>query len=149
MKVDFSNAITFLTEDELNSAYTEASQAQKTLEEKLKDSFKSVVEGIGDVNKAVGEIKGLASDVGSLKNVLTNVKTKVIMGEVILGNIIREFLTAGQFDENVATKKGSTERVEFAIKLPGTKDDVIYLPVDSKFPYEALLSRNPQKRPNR
>lgn len=110
---------------------------QKTLEEKLRDSFKSVIDGIGSVNQAVGEIKGLATDVGSLKNVLTNVKTKGIMGEVILGNIIREFLTAGQFVENVATKRGSTERVEFAIILPGTKDDKIYLPVDSKFPYDA------------
>lgn len=121
--------------EKINESVNE--KLQKTLEEKLKDSFKSVVEGIGDVNKAVGEIKGLATDVGSLKNVLTNVKTKGIMGEVILGNIIREFLTAGQFEENVATKKGSTERVEFAIKLPGTKDDTIFLPVDSKFPYES------------
>jgi len=121
--------------DKINETVNE--KLQKTLEEKLKDSFKGVIEGIGDVNKAVGEIKGLATDVGSLKNVLTNVKTKGIMGEVILGNIIREFLTAGQFEENVATKKGSTERVEFAIKLPGTKDDTIWLPVDSKFPYES------------
>ena len=121
--------------EKINESVNE--KLQKTLEEKLKDSFKSVVEGIGDVNKAVGEIKGIASDVGSLKNVLTNVKTKGILGEVILGNIIREFLTAGQFEENVATKKGSTERVEFAIKLPGTKDETIWLPIDSKFPYES------------
>ena len=121
--------------DKINESVNE--KLQKTLEEKLKDSFKSVVEGIGDVNKAVGEIKGLATDVGSLKSVLTNVKTKGIMGEVILGNIIREFLTAGQYEENVATKVGSSERVEFAIKLPGQKDDTIYLPVDSKFPYES------------
>ena len=121
--------------EKINESVNE--KLQKTLEEKLKDSFKSVVEGIGDVNKAVGEIKGLATDVGSLKNILTNVKTKGIMGEVILGNIIREFLTAGQYEENVATKAGSTERVEFAIKLPGQKDDTIYLPVDSKFPYES------------
>lgn len=121
--------------DKINESVNE--KLQKTLEEKLRDSFKSVVEGIGDVNKAVGEIKGLATDVGSLKNVLTNVKTKGIMGEVILGNIIREFLTAGQFEENIVTKVGSKERVEFAIKLPGTKDDTIFLPVDSKFPYEA------------
>ena len=121
--------------EKINDSVNE--KLQKTLEEKLKDSFKSVVEGIGDVNKAVGEIKGLATDVGSLKNVLTNVKTKGIMGEVILGNIIREFLTAGQYEENVATKAGSSERVEFAIKLPGQKDDTIYLPVDSKFPYES------------
>ncbi len=121
--------------DQINKSVNE--KLQKTLEDKLKDSFKSVIEGIGSVNQAVGEIKGLATDVGSLKNVLTNVKTKGILGEVILGNIIREFLTAGQFEENVVTKKGSTERVEFAIKLPGTKDETIYLPVDSKFPYES------------
>ncbi len=121
--------------DRINQSVNE--KLQKTLEEKLNDSFKSVVQGIGDVNKAVGEIKGIATDVGSLKNVLTNVKTKGIMGEVILGNIIKEFLTAGQYEENVATKKGSSERVEFAIVLPGTKDSKIYLPVDSKFPYES------------
>lgn len=121
--------------DAINSSVNE--KLQKTLEDKLKDSFKSVIEGIGYVNQAVGEIKGLASDVGSLKNVLTNVKTKGIMGEVILGNIIKEFLTPGQYAENIATKKGSNERVEFAIILPGTKDDKIYLPVDSKFPYES------------
>lgn len=121
--------------EKINDSVNE--KLQKTLEEKLKDSFKSVVEGIGGVNKAIGEIKGLASDVGSLKNVLTNVKTKGIMGEVILGNIIREFLTSGQFLENVATKKNSNERVEFAIKLPGAKDEEVLLPVDSKFPYEA------------
>lgn len=121
--------------DKINQSVNE--QLQKTLEEKLKDSFKSVVEGIGDVNKAVGEIKGLATDVGSLKNALTNVKTKGIMGEVILGNIIKDFLTVGQYEENVATKIGSNERVEFAIKLPGQKDGTIYLPVDSKFPYES------------
>ena len=121
--------------DQINKSVNE--KLEKTLEDKLKDSFKSVIEGIGSVNQAVGEIKGLASDVGSLKNVLTNVKTKGILGEVILGNIIKECLTAGQYEENVATKKNSTERVEFAIKLPGTKDDMIYLPIDSKFPYEA------------
>lgn len=121
--------------EKINESVNE--KLQKTLEEKLKDSFKSVVEGIGDVNKAVGEIKGLATDVGSLKNVLTNVKTKGILGEVILGNIIKEFLTAGQYEENVVTKAGSSERVEFAIKLPGKKDENIYLPVDSKFPYES------------
>lgn len=120
--------------DKINSSVNE--KLQKTIEDKLNDSFKSVVEGIGDVNKAVGEIKGLATDVGSLKNVLTNVKTKGIMGEVILGNIIREFLAAGQYEENVVTKVGSTERVEFAIKLPGSKDETVFLPVDSKFPYE-------------
>ena len=121
--------------DKINESVND--KLQKTLEDKLKDSFKSVVEGIGDVNKAVGEIKGLATDVGTLKSVLTNVKTKGIMGEVILGNTIKEFLTPSQYEENVATKVGSNDRVEFAIKLPGQKDGVIYLPIDSKFPYES------------
>lgn len=120
--------------DKINESVNE--KLQKTLEEQLKNSFESVVQGIGDVNKAVGEIKGLATDVGSLKNVLTNVKTKGIMGEVILGNIIREFLTAEQYEENVATKEGSRDHVEFAIKLPGKQNETVYLPVDSKFPYE-------------
>lgn len=109
---------------------------QKTLEEKLDESFKTVLTNINSVNNAIHEIKGIANDVGSLKNILTNVKTKGIMGEVILGNIIKEFLTCGQYEENVVTKKGSSERVEFAIILPGTKDEHVYLPVDSKFPYE-------------
>ncbi len=121
--------------DKINESVNE--KLQKTLEEKLQNSFNSVIEGFAQVNKAVGEIKGLATDVGSLKNVLTNVKSKGILGEVILGNIIREFLTAGQYEENIATKKDSNERVEFAIKLPGTKNDCIYLPIDSKFPYES------------
>ena len=132
--------------DKINQSVNE--KLQKTLEEKLNDSFKSVIQGIGDVNKAVGEIKGLATDVGSLKNVLTNVKTKGILGEVILGNIISDFLTTAQYEENVVTKAGSTERVEFAIKLPGQKDDTIYLPVDSKFPYEAYSIINESSNPD-
>lgn len=131
--------------DKINESVNE--KLQKTLEEKLKDSFKSVVEGIGDVNKAVGEIKGLASDVGSLKSVLTNVKTKGILGEVILGNIIKEVLTTAQYDENVVTKPGSSERVEFAIKLPGQRGETIYLPVDSKFPYEPYNSIHEASNP--
>lgn len=133
--------------EKINQSVNE--KLQKTLEDKLKDSFKSVIEGIGDVNKAVGEIKGLATDVGSLKNVLTNVKTKGILGEVILGNIISEFLTAGQYEENVVTKPGSLDRVEFAIKLPGQKDETVYLPVDSKFPYEAYSIINESTDPDK
>lgn len=120
--------------EKINASVNE--KLEKTLESKLKDSFENVVKQISNVNVAVGEIRGLASDVGSLKNVLTNVKTKGIVGEVILGNIIREFLTAEQYEENVPTKKGSTERVEFAIRLPGAGEGTLYLPIDSKFPYE-------------
>lgn len=120
--------------EDINKSVNE--KLQKTLEDKLKDSFESVVKSIGSVQESMGEIKNLASDVGSLKNVLTNVKTKGNMGEVILGNIIRDFLPPTQFEENVVTKKSSSERVEFAIKLPGQAEESILLPVDSKFPYE-------------
>ncbi len=110
---------------------------QKTLDERLKTSFENVVSQIGDVNKAIGEIKSIAGDVGSLKNVLTNVKTKGIVGEVILGNIISEILTSDQYEENFATKKGSRDVVEFAIKMPaGNGGEFVYLPIDSKFPLE-------------
>ncbi len=110
---------------------------QKTIDERLKESFENVVSQIGNVNKAIGEIKGIATDVGSLKNVLTNVKTKGIVGEVILGNIIGEILTKEQYEENVATKTGSRDPVEFAIKMPSSDDEYIYLPIDSKFPLES------------
>ena len=116
---------------------TVGEKLEKTLEGRLKQSFDNVIEQIGGVNKAIGEIKGLASDVGSLKSVLTNVKTKGIVGEVILGNIIKEILTVDQYEENVVTKKNSTERVEFAIKMPGSNDEYIYLPIDSKLPLES------------
>ncbi|MBQ8840640.1 MAG: DNA recombination protein RmuC [Clostridia bacterium] len=110
---------------------------QKTLDERLKASFESVVSQIGNVNKAIGEIKNIAGGVDALKNALTNVKAKGIVGEVILGNIITDVLTPSQYDVNVATKKGSEDVVEFAIKMPSNKDgDFTYLPLDSKFPLE-------------
>ena len=120
--------------DKINVTVSE--KLEKTLEGKLKESFDSVVSQIGSVNKAIGEIKGLANDVGSLKTVLTNVKTKGIVGEVILGNIIKDILTVSQYEENVITKVGSSDRVEFAIKMPGQEDEFIYLPIDSKLPLE-------------
>lgn len=110
---------------------------QKTLEEKLNQSFKNVFEQISNLNTTIGQIQTLATDVSSLKNVFANAKTKGIVGEVVLGNLIRDILTESQFDENVATKKGSTDRVEYAIKLPGNGDETIYLPIDSKFPTES------------
>lgn len=107
---------------------------QKTIDERLKESFENVVSQIGNVNKAIGEIKGIATDVGSLKNVLTNVKTKGIVGEVILGNIISEILTTDQYETNIVTKEGTHDPVEFAIKMPAGENDFVYLPIDSKFP---------------
>ncbi|MDY2889101.1 MAG: DNA recombination protein RmuC [Candidatus Caccosoma sp.] len=110
---------------------------QNMLEERLNNSFKNVLEQISGVNKTIGEIKSLASDVSSLKNVFANVKIKGIVGEVILGNLIREILVKGQYEENVKTKKGSNDAVEYAIKMPGNDGNFIYLPVDSKFPTES------------
>ena len=114
---------------------------QKTLEEKMNRSFALVSERLEQVYKGLGEMQTLAVGVGDLKKVLSNVKTRGIVGEIQLGNILEDILTPDQYDTNVATKKGSREVVEFAIKLPARDDGFIYLPIDSKFPgdsYSAL-----------
>ncbi|MGB1384217.1 MAG: DNA recombination protein RmuC [Flavobacteriales bacterium] len=116
---------------------------QDTLEKRLGESFKLVSERLEQVHKGLGEMQSLASGVGDLKKVLTNVKTKGILGEYQLGNIIEQLLPKEQYEENIATRPGSSERVEFAIRMPGISDDSeVWLPIDSKFPltgYEALL----------
>ncbi len=117
--------------NQINSIVQE--KLQKSIDERLKASFESVLSQIGSVNLAIGEIKSIANDVSSLKNVLANVKTKGITGEVLLGSIISEILTPEQYDTNVQTKKGTRDVVEFAIKIP-SENGFIYLPVDSKFP---------------
>lgn len=114
---------------------------QKTLEEKMNKSFSLVNERLEQVYKGLGEMQNLAVGVGDLKKVLSNVKTRGILGEIQLGSILSEILSPEQYDENVATKKGSKNVVEFAIKLPAEDDGLIYLPIDSKFPgttYAAL-----------
>lgn len=107
---------------------------QKTLEEKMNKSFSLVNERLEQVYKGLGEMQSLAVGVGDLKKVLTNVKTRGIMGEIQLGAILREILSTEQFDENISTKKGSKNVVEFAVKLPSDDDSFTYLPIDSKFP---------------
>lgn len=107
---------------------------QKTLEERLSQSFKLVSERLEEVYRGLGEMQNLASGVGDLKKVLSNVKTRGILGEIQLSAILEQVLTKKQYDENVATKKGSSDRVEFAIRLPGDEDGVVYLPIDAKFP---------------
>ena len=112
---------------------------QTTLEKRLGESFKQVSERLEAVYKGLGEMRNLASGVGDLKKVLTNVKTRGTWGEIRLGNILEQILTPDQYDVNVKTKTNSNERVEFAIKLPGqaeAKQDVVWLPIDSKFPQE-------------
>lgn len=112
---------------------------QTTLEKRLGESFKQVSERLEAVYKGLGEMRTLASGVGDLKKVLTNVKTRGTWGEIRLGNILEQILTPDQYGVNVRTKTNSNERVEFAIKLPGrneAKQDVVWLPIDSKFPQE-------------
>ena len=108
-----------------------------TLEQRLGESFKLVNERLESVYKGLGEMQNLAQDVGGLKKVLTNVKSRGYWGEVQLSNILQQFLTPDQYVESAKTKPNSNDFVEFAIKLPGKNDkDAVLLPVDSKFPIE-------------
>ncbi|MCH5303505.1 MAG: DNA recombination protein RmuC [Ruminococcus sp.] len=107
---------------------------QNTLEEKMNKSFELVNQRLEQVYKGLGEMQTLAVGVGDLKKVLTNVKTRGIVGEIQLGAILSEILSPEQYDENVVTKNGSKNYVEFAVKLPADDDGFIYLPIDSKFP---------------
>ena len=117
---------------------------QTTLERRLGDSFKLVSERLELVHQGLGEMQNLASGVGDLKRVLSNVKTRGILGEIQLESILEQLLAPEQYDKNVATKRGGREQVEFAVKLPGrdSQDGPVYLPIDAKFPldmYHALV----------
>ena len=110
---------------------------QVTLEKRLGESFKQVSDRLEQVHKGLGEMQSIAVGVGDLKKVLSNVKTRGILGEYQLENILEQLLTPDQYAKNVATKKGSRDNVEFAIKLPGKdSDEEVWMPVDSKFPIE-------------
>ena len=111
---------------------------QSTLERRLSESFKVVSERLEQVHKGLGEMQSLAAGVGDLKKVLSNTKTRGVLGEVQLERILELFLSPEQYEKNVITKKGSRETVEFAIKLPGKDYDnkMVYLPLDAKFPLE-------------
>lgn len=122
--------------------HTVDEQLQTNLEKKLQESFRTVSEQLMAVQNGLGQMNALASDVGDLRKTLSNVKTRGIWGEVQLGAILSEILTSDQYEMNVATVPRSTERVEFAIKLPGAGDGHVWLPIDSKFPgdtYNKLL----------
>ena len=120
-------------------------EMRETVDEKLKasvekrfnESFKSISTQLTQVYQGLGEMKNLATGVGDLKKVMEGVKTRGIYGEVQLGAIMEDILNQAQYEENIITKKGSNDRVEFAIKMPG-KDETtqVYLPIDSKFPVE-------------
>ena len=106
---------------------------QDTLQKRINDSFRTVSAQLEQVYKGLGEMQNLAADVGSLKQVLSGVKTRGILGEVQLGAILEQILAPGQYDTNVATVPGSNNRVEFAVKLPG-QSGTVWLPIDAKFP---------------
>ena len=117
---------------------------QKTLEEKIGESFNQVRKQLDAVHKGLGEMQTVAAGVGDLKKVLSNVKTKGVFGEYQLENILEQILTPDQYAKNVATNPDYNGSVEFAIKMPGSNDNTLWLPVDSKFPtepYEILLDK--------
>ena len=109
-------------------------QLQDALQKRVTESFKAVNDQLEQVYKGLGEMQTLAADVGGLKQVLSGVKTRGILGEIQLGAILEEILAPEQYDTNVATIPGSTQRVEYAIKMPGADGGTVWLPIDSKFP---------------
>ncbi|NLM93312.1 MAG: DNA recombination protein RmuC [Bacteroidales bacterium] len=126
---------------------------QKTLNERLGQSFELVGKQLESVQKGLGEMQTLAQDVGGLKKVLSNVKLRGGIGEVQLGMLLEQVLAPEQYEANVCTKKGSSDSVEYAIKLPGREDnrETIYLPIDAKFPkdkYEKMLDAYEQADPS-
>ncbi len=138
------NAIRDDNEKQLNQMrHTVDQKLHETLEKRLGESFKLVSERLELVHKGLGEMQSIATGVGDLKRVLDNVKTRGILGEYMLENILEQLLTPDQYDRNVAPKKGSQANVEFAVKLPGKEyGEWVWLPIDSKFPlqsYEKLL----------
>ena len=128
--------------DKINNTVNE--KLQKSIDERLSQSFATVSQQLADVYKGLGEMKTVASGVSDLKNILSNVKTRGILGEIQLSSILSEILAPEQYEEQVIVKTGSIERVDFAVKLPGAeKGKTVYLPIDSKFPgdtYSNLIS---------
>ena len=110
---------------------------QKTLDERINQSFKMVSDRLDRVYKSLGEMQKVGRGVDDLKRVLSNVKTRGILGEVRLGGILEDILSPEQYETNVATKRNSRDRVEFAVKLPGNDGEFVYLPIDAKFPLDA------------
>ena len=123
--------------DEIRGTVDE--KLQDTLQKKITESFQAVSQQLEQVYKGLGEMQHLAADVGGLKQVLSGVKTRGILGEIQLGAILEEILSPEQYETNVATIPGSRERVEFAVKLPGSDGGHVYLPIDSKFPGDTYM----------
>lgn len=139
--------------DKINNTVSE--KLQKTLDDRISRSFESVNKRLSEVYEGLGEMKAVASGVSDLKKVLSNVKTRGIMGEIQLGAILAEILAPEQYEEQSAILPNSSERVDFAVKLPAKEDGYVYLPIDSKFPgdtyaklAEAYESGNPTELKN-
>jgi len=147
IKDDIGKQLKSIREDntqQLNEIrHTVDEKLHETLEKRLGDSFQLVSERLEQVHKGLGEMQNLAIGVGDLKKVLSNVKTRGILGEYQLGNILEQILSPEQYGENIATKKGSQANVEYAVKLPGKGNEkTVWIPIDSKFPlssYQELL----------
>ncbi len=146
IRVSVEKRLSFIQEDnnkrldEMRKVVDE--KLQKTINDRMTQSFELVSQRLEQVYKGLGEMQSIASNVGDLKKVLSNVKTRGIIGEIQLGAILEEILSPEQYETNVETKKGSGKFVEFAIRLPGSDDGTVYLPIDSKFPgdtYSKLL----------
>lgn len=121
--------------DEMRKVVDE--KLHETLEKRLSESFRSVSEHLEAVHRGLGEMKNLASDVGGLKRALTNVKNRGVLGEAQLGALLEQFLSPEQYESNIPVRRGSSERVEYAVRLPGTEEgSVVLLPIDAKFPIE-------------
>lgn len=125
---------------------------QKTLNDRISQSFQLVNQRLEQVYQSLGEMKTLANDVGSLQRVLSNVKTRGVMGEMQLGAILEQILSPEQYEANVKTRPGSTNFVEYAVKLPGDGSGTVWLPIDAKFPadaYNQLLEASESGNPER
>ena len=118
--------------DEIRATVDE--KLQKTLEDRIGQSFQLVSDRLEQVYKGLGEMQTLANGVGDLKKVLSNVKTRGILGEIQLGAILEQILSPQQYDTDIATRPNSRDRVEFAVRLPGDGESPVYLPIDAKFP---------------
>lgn len=143
IRLSMENKITMMTEEnnrqlsEMRNTVDE--KLQKTLEDRIGRSFRQVSDTLEQVTRGLGEMQNLAVGVGDLKKVLSNVKTRGILGEIQLGAILAQILSPEQYEENAAVKGGS-ERVEYAVKFPGEGDGYVYLPIDSKFPADAYMN---------
>lgn len=137
IRMTMENRLSFLQQDNHQQLermrQTVDEKLQQTLEERISKSFESVRKSLEEVYRGLGEMQTLASGVGDLKKVLSNVKTRGILGEIQLGAILEQILSKEQYEENVCTRREGGERVEFAVKMPGDGGQTIWLPIDAKF----------------